>query len=94
MLKHRNSIKHAEKFLWDIGYPKASNDELHAALEHNDILACGIARLLLWTLPGKLPGPDEAEKGWQQYLAAWRPGKPHQATWAANFAEAVKAVQG
>lgn len=51
-------------------------------LEHNDVLACALARLLLWTLPEVLPGADQPAAGWAQYDAAWRPGKPHPETWA------------
>jgi len=58
------------------------------AIEHNDILAAAFARLLLWSLPGKLPARGDAQLGWQQYLDAWRPGKPHADTWPRLFAEA------
>lgn len=58
------------------------------AITHNDILACVFARLLLWTLPSPLPHRSEAAKGWLQYLDAWRPGRPHAASWEASFEEA------
>jgi hypothetical protein len=58
----------------------------HSALEHNDVLAAVFARLLLWTLPWPLP--TTAEDGWRQYLAAWRPGRPHAHTWAEAWAVA------
>jgi hypothetical protein len=51
------------------------------ALEEDDVLACCFARLLLYTLPWALPGPGQNNEGWRQYIAAWRPGKPHRATW-------------
>lgn len=54
----------------------------YAAIEHNDVLAVVFARLLLWTLPGALPGRQDEGLGWRQYLAAWRPGKPHAETWS------------
>ena len=63
-------------------------DVLYAAIEHNDVIACVAARLLLWTVPGRLPGPDDPEVGWQQYLDGWRPGKPHRGTWDAFYREA------
>lgn len=59
----------------------------YAAIEHNDVLAFCYARLLLWTLAGPLPGPDDPNTGWAQYTAAWRPGKPIRATWDAFFKE-------
>ena len=44
--------------------------------EQGDIVACQLARLLLWTDPKALPtlpGP-----AWDLYIRCWRPGKPHQ----------------
>ena len=52
---------------------------LHAAIEHNDVLACVLARLNLWWMPGPLP--TEQDAAWQYYLDAWRPGRPHPETW-------------
>lgn len=60
----------------------------HVAIEHNDVLACAYARLLLWTLPESLPKKTEPDEGWDQYMAAWRPGKPHRSVWDANFTQA------
>jgi hypothetical protein len=63
-------------------------------LEHNDILAAAFARCLLWTLPDALPGEDDPAAGWSCYVKAWRPGKPHRATWDANYARAWAVAQG
>jgi hypothetical protein len=60
----------------------------YEAIAHNDILACAYARLLLWTVPEPLPGPRNADEALRQYLWAWRPGRPHPATWAPFFAQA------
>jgi len=54
---------------------------LQEAIAHNDTLAFVCARLLLWTLPERLPTRDEPKRGLAQYLRAWRPGKPHPETW-------------
>lgn len=67
-------------------------DECYHAIVDNDVLACVFARLLLWTVPGALPGPDESDKGWTQYMTGWRPGKPHRQTWDANFIEGWRMV--
>lgn len=56
----------------------------YQAIEHNDIFAAVFARLLLWSLPSAL-ADDEAE-GWNQYVSAWRPGKPHPETWPQAWA--------
>jgi hypothetical protein len=63
---------------------------LWEAMRYNDIVAACAARLLIYTLPGKLPAT--AEEGWQQYIAAWRPGKPHPKTWQGHWHTATLAV--
>ena len=44
------------------------------AIEHDDVLAAGLARLLLWSDPGRLPVVGDAEGAWALYLRTWRPG--------------------
>jgi hypothetical protein len=63
-----------------------------AVLEHNDILAFVFARLLVYTVPQKLPGRDQWEEGWRQYQWAWRPGKPHPEKWRENYDRAWKEI--
>jgi len=60
----------------------------YSAIEHNDVLATAFARLLLWTLPDTLPQKDEYERSWEQYIEAWRPGKPHRQTWNEFYRQA------
>jgi len=67
-------------------------DICHEALAHNDALATVFARLLLWTHPDDLPGEQEHEVAWQQYLSTWRPGKPHRETWNAFYDQAWEMV--
>ena len=52
---------------------------LHAAIEHNDVLACVLARLNLWWLPEPLAADQDGARA--QYLAAWRPGRPRPESW-------------
>jgi hypothetical protein len=59
------------------------------ALENDDVLAAGFARLLLLTDPPALPAVTDAQGAWDCYLHNWRPGKPHRATWDAFHARAV-----
>lgn len=61
------------------------------AMQYQDIVAAAAARLLLFTLPAKLPTTEE--EGWKQYIAAWRPGKPHPQVWAKNWLAAETAVK-
>jgi hypothetical protein len=64
---------------------------IYSRLEHDDVLAAGCARLLLWTASAPLPEETDADAGWQYYLGLWRPGKPHPETWAAHHAAALGA---
>lgn len=55
---------------------------IHAALEHDDVLAAAFARLLLWTDLKPLPALNAtSEEAWRYYSRNWRPGKPHRETW-------------
>lgn len=49
-------------------------DAIYPALEYDDVLAAGVARLLLWTDPASLPDVGDVEAAWQLYLRTWRPG--------------------
>lgn len=64
------------------------------ALEFDDVLAAGIARLLLWSDPKPLPANDDPKAGWGLYLRTWRPGKPHPSTWDKFYGQAVAVVAG
>lgn len=90
VLTHPTSRPHALTILELLRYPvDADTAMVHQALEHNDLLACCFARLLLTTLPDALPASvDMKDEGWRQYLAAWRPGAPHRQTWDNLFVEA------
>jgi len=59
-----------------------------ARLEFDDLLACGFARLLLYSDPKPLPAIDDADAGWGLYMRTWRPGKPHPEKWPGNHAAA------
>lgn len=64
------------------------------AIRYNDIVAASAARLLIHTLPQKLP--ETAADGWKQYLDAWRPGRPRPETWNGYWLDAddlLKALQ-
>jgi len=66
--------------------------DVYLRLDDNDTLACVCARLLLWTLPERLPRRDQPNEAWRQYMAGWRPGRPHRGTWDAFYTEAWGAV--
>lgn len=52
-----------------------------AAIENDDVLAAGLARLLLFSDVHALPQVGDVDGGWDLYLRTWRPGKPHRDSW-------------
>lgn len=64
-----------------------------ARLEDDDVLAAGVARLLLLTDPQALPHLDQPQDAWAYYERNWRPGKPRPDDWPANHAQAVAEVR-
>jgi hypothetical protein len=92
VLRHRASAAHAQE-VCDLLNVEASPSAVYTAIEHNDILAACMARLLLFTLPYSLPDEGDPEGGWNQYIDAWRPGKPHRNTWDAFYKGAWEEIQ-
>lgn len=65
---------------------------IHEAIQHDDVLAAGLARLMYWTVPFSLPGIGDQQGAWKMYVDTWRPGKPHPETWAECYATAMAAL--
>jgi hypothetical protein len=64
-----------------------------SAMEHDDVLAAGVARLLIYTDPHMLPAIEDSDGAWELYARrCWRPGKPHPHTWDENHAQAVRVI--
>ena len=66
---------------------------VYKALPHDDVLAAGFARLLLWTDPHALPAMGDESGAWDLYLRTWRPGKPRPAHFSGNYRQALLAVK-
>ena len=64
------------------------------ALEIDDTLAAGFARLLLWSDAAPLPPLNATGLAWAYYMRNWRPGKPKPEKWPENWKTAVEFVQG
>ena len=71
-------------------------DQAWKAVELNDLWACMLARLLLWTDPQHLPhgwsGEGNVQRAWDYYERNWRPGKPHPERWAKSWGIGVEAT--
>lgn len=91
VMSHATSASHVKVILGRLHFPEDVTI-VHRTLAFNDTLATCFARLLLWTVPERLPRLEEAEEAWQQYLRAWRPGKPHPETWDAAYRTAWMTV--
>lgn len=89
ILTHRSTAARIVKVCHDYNV-LATPEGLWEAMRYNDIVAAAAARLLIYSLPNPLP--KTAEHGWDQYISAWRPGKPHPLTWAANWDAATLTV--
>lgn len=68
MLYEARGIGPTDQAIWD-------------AIENDDVLAAGLARLLLFTDPKPLPAVQEVDAAWNYYVRTWRPGKPHPDKW-------------
>lgn len=104
----RGVRQHAESrmpaaFLYAARGVTASDAAIWNAIEQDDVLAAGLARLLLWTDPKPLPAVGDEEGAWQFYLRTWRPGAwsrgsvqqrvELRAKWGRNHAAARAAVE-
>jgi hypothetical protein len=57
-------------------------EEIWGAIENDDVLAAGLARLLLFTDPKRLPAVGDVDGAWGLYAyRTWRPGRPRRETW-------------
>jgi hypothetical protein len=68
-------------------------EAIYRTVETDDVLAAGVARLLLFTDPRALPPVADHEAAWDLYKRTWRPGKPHPTKWPANHAKALAEVR-
>jgi hypothetical protein len=82
VIRHRRTGEIAESLLTELGFA-TSVDAAWEALPYSELLAAGMARLLLWTDPRPLPHPmpESEDAGWDLYRANWRPGRPRRERW-------------
>lgn len=71
---------------------RATESAIWNAIEDDDVLAAGLARLLLYTDPYKLPALGRSQDAWDLYVRCWRPGKPKRDTWDAFYLRALEFV--
>lgn len=91
VLRHTSSARLAAALCVTRGVAPNIN-AVWEAMQYDDVLAAGMARLLLLTDPKALPSVGKRDAAWDLYERTWRPGKPHPETWPAAYANAVTAV--
>ena len=91
VLRHPRTQGHAATVCWLLANAGTTASVYHG-LQSDDVLAACFARLLLWTLPVPLPERGDVVGAWGQYVAAWRPGKPHRHTWDKFYEDAWDVV--
>ena len=91
VLNHPSTVRQA-KALCVLRGVSPTPTEVYRAIADDDLLACGMARLLLWTDPRDLPLPGDEEGAWDLYLRVWRPGKPHRSTWGELYQQALEGL--
>jgi hypothetical protein len=67
-------------------------DTVYQAMVYNDVLACSMARLLLWQDPAALPAVGEVDLAYAYYDRNWRPGAKRPQDWPPNYATARTAL--
>lgn len=73
VLQHRTTAAQAVEICRARGVAAVAVD-VHAALEHDDVLAAAFARLLLWTDAKSLPALGDVDGAFSLYIRTWRPG--------------------
>lgn len=91
VLQHHASAAGAAELCDERGVGTSAAD-LWRALERDDVLAAGAARLLLYTDPSPLPAVGDVRGAWAYYLRNWRPGRPRPEHWPGHYAEARRAL--
>ena len=90
VLNHFRVGQIAKEFCLQLGV-KVDHETVWRAMETNDVLAAGFARLLLLSDAKALPKIGDVDGAWECYAKrTWRPGKPHRETWDAFYAQALK----
>ena len=97
VLRHHLTRDHAVR-VCDARGVRPVDEQVYAAIEHDDVLAAALARLLLWSDPGKLPAVGKVENAWALYLRTWRPGAAERdydnlrTKWGRNYAKVIECL--
>lgn len=87
-----SSAEYLHRLIQDLDVRYGSTPILDA-LVTDDILAAGVARLLLWCDPRPLPAIGDKIGAWDLYERCWRPGKPSYSRWQDSYAQAMETMR-
>lgn len=90
VMTHRASTALAAHLCF-VRHVPANITDVYMAMLEDDVLAAGMARLLLWTDAAPLPPLGHVEDAWRAYMRVWRPGKPRPDEWADSYSAALAA---
>lgn len=66
-------------------------ERVYSALEHDDLLAAALARLLLWSDPAGLPSLGDEAGAWACYQCHWAVDEAARRDWPAHYQRALAA---
>lgn len=89
VMTHARTADRTAKLAAALSIPFTDSD-LYEAVAWNDVLAAGMARLLL--LSDDKAIPLDAQEAWTYYVRTWRPGKPHTNRWQGNWDASLRAI--
>lgn len=64
-------------------------ERVYSALEHDDVLAAALARLLLWSDPASLPSLGDEAGAWACYQRHWAVDEVARRDWPAHYQRAL-----
>jgi len=71
-------LTHFRRIAAELRYPTVREETHQAIMAGADILACIMARAILWLEPEPLPDFKDVDEMYRQYLSIWQPGKPNR----------------
>lgn len=92
VVTNRSTAAHCRNLSLACGI-RFDTDAIYTGIEFDDVLAAGVARLILYADPRPLPPMDDPALTWACYLRNWRPGKPRPEDWPENHRLALAAVR-
>lgn len=79
--------------LYEARQVKRTDVAIWNAIENDDVLAAGLARLLIYSDVPPLPKLGDVQGAWRLYAQrTWRPGKPKPETWPGYYRQALDFV--